>query len=235
MCPEVPTVCSGQPYGCHFSGKRNAVNDHALHCPIATMTPFLQRQQSEYEEQRAAHDSLQRKVQILEGGFTAMQNILYSAPSSTSTANAPPHLDISASHPASPNEALSAAPEAPFDTPTQHLLSLHESLRDELTRIEQALTDLDARSAMMLVNESQRNREEMAHANAAINSMRAQLHWLMSARLQQTQAQRGRVGTPPAGPSGGPGGGTAGGGGGGNLGVGAMGPVRRMSGQDTKL
>ncbi|MBE7181676.1 MAG: hypothetical protein INR71_10805, partial [Terriglobus roseus] len=240
-CGEAPAVCAGSRYGCHHSGKRSAVNVHSTHCPIATMTPFLETQKCVLEQQRAALDRLHRRNEILEGSVKAMQVLLYDAPShsanhhhptsmATSTTNPPP-LDLSTS----PHTAAAAAEDAlspPFDTPTQHLLSLHESLRDELSRLEGALSDLDARATMMILSESQRSKEETAHANAAINGMRAQLHWLMSARLQQAQAQRGRVGAGAGGDgSAGP---SAGGGAGGAGGAGMANP-RRLSGQETKL
>lgn len=225
ICDEAPSVCSGSQYGCTRSGKRSEVMSHANHCPIATMAPFLEKQRVVQEEQRAAIEKLQRRNEIFEGSVRAMQTLIYDTPAGASLGGA-------AAVPSQPPTFDATLPsEAPFDTPTQHLLSLHESLRDEFSRLEAALSDVDARNTMMIVNESQRNKEDMAHTNAAINSMRTQLHWLMSAQVQAVQ--RARTGSGPgggAGPAAGPSSATMSGG------VGAgFGPIRRPSGSETKL
>lgn len=255
-CPNTPASCPGQPYGCAFSSIRTAVDAHAEACPIAAMMPFLSAQKAAQEQQAAAQKQLERKVCLLESSFAAMQTLL----DDTHAAAAPPAGPLDLPHPTlspaqQPPEASAPAhagadQAAPFDTPTHHLLSLHESLRDEFTALKTALADLDARTSVLVFNEGLRAKEETAHTNAAINSMRAQLHWLMSARLQQAQAQRARVAAPSsssggAGPSSGASGEGAGqvGGGGGGGGSGGMdslgpGPVRRLSDEkrgDTKL
>jgi hypothetical protein len=67
-----------------------------------------------------------------------------------------------------------------------YLLSLHESLREEVSRLSHAITDLDARASMAILNESMRIKEDMAHTSAAINTIRMQIHWLLNPRLQQS-------------------------------------------------
>jgi hypothetical protein len=66
---------------------------------------------------------------------------------------------------------------------TTYLLSLHESLREEVSQMSHALTDLDARASMTIMNECLRIKEDMAHTNAAVNSVRMQVQWLMNPRL----------------------------------------------------
>lgn len=208
------------------------------------MAPFLEKQRRELEDERAAREAFQRKIQIFEGGLSSIQEMLYSAPSAAVSGPSTddgrrPRLDLATTpSPGSPDRGLPAGPEAPFDTPIQHVLSLHEALREELSRLENTMAEHEARTTMMMINEGQRQREEQAHANAAINTMRAQLHWLLSSRLQLAQAQRGRVGAAPPAP------GASGGSEGAGAGAGAgeapstsvgLGSVRRMSGQDTKL
>jgi len=75
----------------------------------------------------------------------------------------------------------------PFDSTAHHLLCLHESLREEVNRVSAAVSEVDAKASMMVLNESLRVKEDLSHTNAAIGSMRMQLHWLMSARLQNQQ------------------------------------------------
>jgi len=202
-CPDALIDCPGHAFGCAFSAARSNMDQHTHLCSIAAIAPYLSAQKVTQEEQAAQNKLLQRKVDILEGGFTAMQNILYgdannptsSSPSASAATNPPldfndPSLTAlaSSSTPAN-NTTATNPPAAPFDNPTTHLLSLHESLRAELSRLEAALGELDAKTTMMAINESLRTKEDMAHANAAINGMRMQLHWLTSARLQQNQQQ----------------------------------------------
>ena len=77
---------------------------------------------------------------------------------------------------------------------TTYLLSLHESLREEVSQLSHAITDLDARASMAIMNECLRIKEDMAHTNAAVNSVRMQVQWLMNPRLHQG-TQRGAVRT----------------------------------------
>ena len=62
---------------------------------------------------------------------------------------------------------------------------MHDSLREEVSRIANALSDLDGRTNMMIINESQRAKDEMLHTNAAISSLRMHLQWLVSATIHQ--------------------------------------------------
>lgn len=66
-------------------------------------------------------------------------------------------------------------------SPTQHLLSLHESLRDEVTRIAGALHDLDGRHSMLMLNENLRLKEDMAFLNAQVSGLGGQVGWLTNA------------------------------------------------------
>lgn len=77
-----------------------------------------------------------------------------------------------------------------YTSATTYLLSLHESLREEVTQLSQALTDLDARASMAIMNECLRIKEDMAHTNAAVTSVRMQVQWLMNPRLHHGQQQQ---------------------------------------------
>ena len=74
---------------------------------------------------------------------------------------------------------------------------MHESLRDEMSRVSAALAELDGRHGMQILNENLRMREEMAYLGAQVAGLQRQVHWLTAAQLQRVQ---GRGGTP--GPSG---------------------------------
>lgn len=234
-CPEALFPCSAAPYGCTYFSKRIELDQHLTSCPLAKLGPFLQAQNDRLEAHGTALKHLQHKNDILESALSSIQATL-----GTSTAIGPTMLDASLTaspvalmnlSPTTVASAAAAGPEnPPFDSATHHLLSLHESLREEVDRVASALSELDAKSSMMLMNESLRAKEDMAHTNAAVNAIRMQLHWLMSARLQ-TQSRTSNS-APVAGPSGGPRGGPGGAGGGPGL------PIRRLSDimrQETKL
>ncbi|KAJ9648176.1 hypothetical protein H2201_009063 [Coniosporium apollinis] len=227
-CPETIVSCSGSPYGCSFQSPHADLKAHTEKCPIAAMAPFLNAQQARQDAQEAQQKLLQRKIDVLEGGFSSIQSLLYTSDPGTRTPTTPlegmsnPMLRSGSNNgAASSTTTAPAAENPPFDSSTEHLLFLHDSLRNEISRVENALAILDARTTMTLLNESLRAKEEMAHTNAAINGMRMQLHWLMSARLQAQREQSG----PRAGPS------VGGGGPGGAAGASAplLRPVRRAS------
>ncbi|KAH9834368.1 TRAF-type zinc finger protein [Teratosphaeria destructans] len=83
----------------------------------------------------------------------------------------------------------------PFVSPLHHLLSMHESLRDEMGRISSALQELDGRQSMHTLNENLRTREEITYLNAQLAGLSRQVHWLTASQLQRQQS---RVGTPGA-------------------------------------
>lgn len=88
----------------------------------------------------------------------------------------------------------------PYTSPLHHLLSMHESLRDEMGRISSALSELDGRHSMQILNENLRIREEISYIGAQVGGLQRQVHWLTSSQLQRQQI--GRSPTPGApGPS----------------------------------
>ncbi|OCK90666.1 uncharacterized protein K441DRAFT_578972 [Cenococcum geophilum 1.58] len=258
VCPKATVTCPGSVCGCSFAHERTVVVEHVTICPMATMAPFFQSQKARLDEHESQQKLLQRKVEILEGGLSSIHNMLYPAnPNPNEPCPVPNPLDPNAMDyapgplPGTPDFRLPAPafpsasqtdqaaaaghpPQPPFDSSTHHLLSLHESLRDEVSRIANALTDLEGRTNMMIINENQRVKDEMLHANAAINSMRMQLHWLTSARLQAQNRSGGPGSSSAAGSSSAS---RASGNGSGRGGV-TLNPIRRLSDsnrQDTKL
>ncbi|KAI9821829.1 MAG: hypothetical protein M1827_002411 [Pycnora praestabilis] len=225
-CPEAILRCPGAPYGCDRAAKRKDLDFHIAICPIAVMGPFLKIQNDRLAAQELAVEHLQRKNEVLEGGLSSIQAILSN--SSSDMEHAFPSYSASVLPELSPSLAASHTSEAPpFDSAIHHLLSLHESLREEVDRSSVALSELDAKTSMMVMNQDLRTKEDMAHTNAVVNSMRMQLQWLTSAMLQNQP--RSVSGTSVAGSSTGPRGGGGSGGPGGAAGSGPQ-PIRRMSG-----
>ncbi|MCJ1229026.1 hypothetical protein MMC12_005690 [Toensbergia leucococca] len=220
QCPEALSPCTAAPYGCDFTSKRLTLASHLQTCPLAKLTPFISMQSSRLNAHETALAHLQRRNSLLQSSLATIQDTLSLSTNLVDTPSA-----------SNPTSELSA----PFDSTAHHLLSLHESLREEVERVSHAVSELDAKASMMVMNESLRAKEDMAHMNAAVGSLRVQLHWLMSARLQNQQ-RAAMVRTQSPGEGAGVRTETAEGGSSSALGM--RGPVRRLSDstrQETKL
>jgi len=159
------------------------------------MAPHFREQQARIERNEARMEPLVRKVGILEDGLSNITNMLYPANSNDASFPVTDPLDPNDTEPATdftlppasfpPVTQGTESPQAqpPFDSQVHHLLTLHDSLREEVSRITNAMTELEGRANMMVFNESTRAKEDMLRTNTAINSMRMQLHWLMSSHL----------------------------------------------------
>ncbi|KAL2058337.1 hypothetical protein ABVK25_001063 [Lepraria finkii] len=170
-CPDATFPCNAAEYGCDFVARRETLNEHLKTCPLAKFVPFLRMQNERLEAHEAALKHLRHRNSILETSFSTIQETL--SPSTNL-------ID-------SPSSSAAGSDTGPFDSTAHHLLCLHESLREEVNRVSAAVSEVDAKASMMVMNESLRIKEDLSHANAAIGNMRMQLHWLMSARLQNQQ------------------------------------------------
>ena len=181
-CPEFILYCTAATYGCDYQSRRSTFGDHISTCPLSKLVPFLETQRARLEEHEAALKYLKHKNSLYEDCLTNVQEAL-----GESLLEAPPL----------------ASRSAPFDSTASHLLNLHESLRKEVERVANAVSDLDAKTDMGFLNHSLRVKEDLAHTNAVMGNMRMQLQWLMSSRLQTQQraATLIRAQTGEAGPS----------------------------------
>ncbi|KAF1837246.1 TRAF-type zinc finger protein [Decorospora gaudefroyi] len=210
-CPKHVIPCQGTIVGCKFTAERAQVVLHEAACAMATMAPHFREQQARIERNEARMEPLTRTVGILEDGLTNITNYLYPANGNDASFPVTDPLDPNDAGPQAPtpdfrlppasfppvppgNDSTPAQP--PFDSQVHHLLTLHDSLREEVSRISQALSDLDGRTNMMIINESQRSKDEMLHVNAAISNMRMHLQWVVSATLQQRSNAAGSSRTP---------------------------------------
>ena len=90
----------------------------------------------------------------------------------------------------------------------QHLLSLQESLCtqvsnlvSQVTNLDNSLATVDARQSMALMNETLRIKEELAHLNGAVHTIRSQMAWLLNNRHAQMRGRDG-IGTTAGAPTG---------------------------------
>lgn len=126
---------------------------------------------------------LQQRNEVLEEGIASIRSTLDQA-----TPRALPEIPSGGPTTTRPNEMTHPEQEnTPYTSTTTYLLGIHESLREEVSRLSSALSESDARANMSIMNENLRMREDMAHINAALNTVRMQVHMLMNLRSQQGQ------------------------------------------------
>ncbi|KAL4801128.1 hypothetical protein BDV19DRAFT_352766 [Aspergillus venezuelensis] len=189
-CPEAIHPCAASKHGCPIKLKRAELGKHEQSCPLITIGPYFEAQNSRLDSMELTVRHLQQRNEILDDGLASIRSTLvessraFSAHQENSSSD---NNDASASH----NEPRSNTTRSPSNeadsNATTYLLSLHESLREEVAQLSHAISDLDARASMALMNETLRLKEEMTLTGAAVNSVRMQVQWLMNPRLHQGQ------------------------------------------------
>ncbi|GAD91742.1 TRAF-like signal transducer, putative [Paecilomyces variotii No. 5] len=174
-CPEAIHPCAAAKYGCPVKLKRADLGVHEQSCPLITMGPYFEAQNSRMDSMDMTIKHLKQRNEILEDGIANIQSTLVEAtraPRETRTRSSARERSGSPSSQEIPSStAVDRSSNLSSSTATTYLLSLHESLRDEVSQLSHAITDLDARASMAIMNESLRIKEDMAHTNAALNSV----------------------------------------------------------------
>lgn len=193
VCPDAIHSCTASKYGCPVKIKRADLAVHEQACPLIAMGPYFEAQNSRLDSLELTIRHLQQRNEIFEDGFASIRSTLVDSsralPEQNNNREVPGQ-----DQPGSSNSQEFASDQSQADgfsqfsnNPTTYLLSLHESLREEVGQLSHAITDLDARASMAIMNECLRIKEDMAHTNATVNSIRMQVQWLMNPRLQQGQ------------------------------------------------
>ncbi|KKZ65476.1 hypothetical protein EMCG_08708 [[Emmonsia] crescens] len=211
-CCAVERTCRAVKFGCPVKLKMAELMQHEQSCPLAKLGPYLETQASRIESMESTIKQLRERNEILEDGIANIRSTIAQIsplqanpqseilPIARSDSQVSLSLELrnvsspDASHnPANdPTNNITPSFEESISNPppsntTTYLLSIHESLRDEVTQLSNAISDIDARVNMSIINESIRLRDEMAHINAGVNTIRMQVHWLMNPRLHQNQ------------------------------------------------
>jgi len=190
-CLEAVHPCSASKFGCAAKLKLADLPSHEQNCPLITMGPFFEAQNSRIDSLDMTIRHLRQRNEILEEVVSNIRSTL------VDTARLlPDDQPVSPTHPRSRSPLQTGASDTSVDRPSSmfsssamtYLLSLHETLREEVSDLSLALTDLDARASIAVINESLRIKDDMAHTNATVNSIRMQLHWLMNPRLHEGQS-----------------------------------------------
>ena len=199
-CPEAILYCAASKYGCPIRAKRADLVTHEQACPLVTMGPYFEAQNSRLDSLESTIRHLKQRNEIFEDGLANIRSCLVDA------SRAAPNLRSEQPQPQTNPAASPSIPDAPQNTlhhpasetpstptsssnatTTTYLLALHESLREEVGQLSHAITDLDARASMAIMNECLRIKEDMAHTNAAVTSVRMQVQWLMNPRFHQAR------------------------------------------------
>lgn len=220
---DTPT-CPGQEFGCSEDIEPDHLESHTRTCAMAKLAPHLQKQDQLLKSLQEQLTMAKVRNEVLENGFEKIHEVINDnilprispsdqsggdnsdveeierdeIPSATSHRDLlmPAHL-----------RALTPSPDPELSSISQtqqHMLALHESLRGNVTNLEQdisalanQISDLDARTSMHLMNETLRIKEDLAHTNAALFSTRAQVQWLLNRERMGAQQQamgiRGRA------------------------------------------
>ncbi|KAJ5938947.1 hypothetical protein N7466_002081 [Penicillium verhagenii] len=190
-CPEVVNPCAASKYGCPAKIRRAEIATHEQQCALVAIGPYFEAQNTRLDSLELTMRHLQQRNEIFEDGMANIRtSLMESSRIGDRNSPRPATEDLDESADRSSNVFSSNA--------TTYLLSLHESLREEVAQMSHALTDLDGRASMTIMNECMRIKEDMAHTNAAVNSVRMQVQWLMNPRLHNNARAGGA--RPNAGP-----------------------------------
>ncbi|KAL2436832.1 hypothetical protein ABEF95_014752 [Exophiala dermatitidis] len=217
-------TCPGKEYGCTDEFSPEDAEAHFKTCPIARLTPVLRKQTQLIQSLQEQLTMVKVRNEVLESGFDKLNDVLndrvlpHVAHSDHSPAEASDVEEIERDHiPTALSQrdllmsarlrALTPSPDRDslsISQTQQHLLALHESLRGDVSNMENdisalstTINDIDARTSMQIMNETLRIKEDLAHTNAALFSTRAQVQWLLNreriGQQQQAMGMRGRA------------------------------------------
>ncbi|CBF86306.1 hypothetical protein AN2168.2 [Aspergillus nidulans FGSC A4] len=195
-CPEAVHPCAASKYGCSIRMKRAELGTHEQSCPLISIGPYFEAQNARLDSMELTVRHLQQRNEILDDGLASIRSTLVESSRAFSAHHSNSNNDETASSSSAVADTTNPSSAIPTDAEastssltnaTTYLLSLHESLREEVAQLSHAITDLDARASMAIMNECLRLKEDMAHTNAAVGSIRMQVQWLMNPRLHQGQ------------------------------------------------
>ncbi|OJZ85717.1 hypothetical protein ASPFODRAFT_136244 [Aspergillus luchuensis CBS 106.47] len=186
-CPEVVHPCAASKYGCPVKVKRADLTTHEQTCPLIAMGPYFEAQNARLDSLELTIRHLQQRNEIFEDGISNIRSTLAQSTRTLAEQDSPTNSDAPRRRDSTSNQSQIDSSNLYTATTTNYLLSLHESLREEVGQLSNAITDLDARASMALMNECLRLKEDMAHTNAAVGSIRMQVQWLLNPRLHQGQ------------------------------------------------
>ncbi|KIW06639.1 uncharacterized protein PV09_02351 [Verruconis gallopava] len=164
-CPMTTIKCVGHVVGCKFEDRRMVMDEHIASCPMATMSSYFaemnERQQTLQEENkrlRCQVDSLNAKLEALEGKYTKLAE------------------SIKKERHRSMNTETSAVSANRID---ELHARLNDLTADYNTRLDNATSEA-ARLHMEMMNYVQQNGQRFYTVNGTITALRSQINHLLS-------------------------------------------------------
>jgi hypothetical protein len=225
--------CPGAEFGCTDDLANTDVETHIKSCPLARLAPALKKQASLLQSMTDQLTMVKIRNDVLESGIDKINIMinehilpnLIDAPLPSNFGEEDDDIEEIPRQPPSPPPGPPTTLSLPAHlrplTPTNaDLLSLHSNLQDNISNLsnqvltlQTALSELDARTSMTMMNETLRLKEDLAHQSAGLFSTRSQVQWLLQrerermvhgqqmhqqhmAMRQQQQQERGRRGQP---------------------------------------
>ena len=178
ICPEAIIQCDASSYGCTFASQREVVATHTTVCPLSMLRPHLEAQQARFEQYESTLNRMQRQNNIYKEFMVTVESALARrAPSPM--AGVPSYHGLS--------QPAYSRSEQVSDEPANHFLSLHQSLREDVARLRDAVAEVDSRASTIGINDNLRHAEEMSHLNAMIANLRTQVQWLVTFQRQRNE------------------------------------------------
>ena len=162
-CPATRFPCPAAMWGCEKVLNRADFEAHKASCTLVKLSPHLKKM----DDLKMRNELLENEVHRLKQTMSRMAALGSSSEQAEASTM--------------PSQPESGALQT--DT-TNHLLSLHESLRTEIR-------DMDARSTMLMMNENLRIREDITHHDAALTRLRAEMDMMI--RMRQQELARSRM------------------------------------------
>ncbi|ETN45194.1 uncharacterized protein HMPREF1541_10071 [Cyphellophora europaea CBS 101466] len=210
-CPGYEYGCVTNP----VFGTSEDLEYHTQTCPLARLAPHLKKQSSLLQSLTDQLTLTKVRNEVLETSLDKITDLLNTrilpsipsqaptrapspTPSSLSIEEIPRHSDPPLALPA---HLRPLTPNPPATGPSGHphlneldILNLHTHLSDSMTNlstqlltVQNNLADLDARTSMMVMNETLRLKEDLAQQGAGLFSTRAQVQWLLNRERERMQ------------------------------------------------
>ncbi|MCJ1378527.1 hypothetical protein MMC17_001626 [Xylographa soralifera] len=142
------------------------------------LRPHLEAQHARFEHYESILERMRRQNDVYKEFMVTVEGVLARrAPSPMP--GVPPYHGLS--------QPAHSHSEQVSHEPTNHLLSLHQSLHEDVARLRNAVSEVDARASTISINDNLRHAEEMSHLNATIASLRTQVQWLITSQRQRNE------------------------------------------------
>lgn len=183
---------------------------HVSTCALAKLAPFLEKQEALVKNLQRSLDQQSRRNDTLESGLDRLNEIITNSIQprldQITTTTIPPSTSRNSDDDPSEIEEIPRSPSSlhhhlsnhhhqqhhpSYALPDPGLTNTLQTLHDRLNTLDsqfqtshidthRALRDLDARTSLALMNETLRIREELAHLNGGMYSVRAQVAYLVN-------------------------------------------------------